>query len=120
VVLGLGQATLTAMNGIIPLQLADVPGIIVAGMTIDAGAVLMDVLLQVGPRGSSGTGSDPNNPPTLSDVYFRVGGPHIGSAEVNLEINSDNVLIDHTWVWRADHGIELFDPTDGFDGDNER
>jgi len=29
-------------------------------------------------------------------------------------------LIDHTWVWRADHGIEPFDETDGFDGDNQR
>ncbi|HYN55607.1 MAG TPA: hypothetical protein VES03_00265, partial [Motilibacterales bacterium] len=25
-----------------------------------------------------------------------------------LQVNSDNVLIDHTWVWRADHGIEGF------------
>ena len=47
-------------------------------------------------------------------MYFRVGGPHIGKADVALEVNSDNVLIDHTWVWRADHGVE------GFTGDTER
>ena len=47
-------------------------------------------------------------------MYFRVGGPHIGKADVALEVNSDNVLIDHTWVWRADHGVE------GFSGDTER
>jgi hypothetical protein len=39
-------------------------------------------------------------------VYFRVGGPHVGKADLALEVNRDNVLIDHTWVWRADHGVE--------------
>ena len=55
---------------------------------------------------------------TLSDVYFRVGGPHIGKTDTALEINSDNVLIDHTWVWRADHGVEGF--TKGVNGDTQR
>ena len=45
-------------------------------------------------------------------MYFRVGGPHIGKAEIALEVNSDNVLIDHTWVWRADHGVEGFTDTE--------
>lgn len=116
VVLGLGHATLTAVNGATPLTVADVPGVIVAGVTIDAGTVQSPVLLQVGKKnGNNGVPlSDPANPTTLSDVYFRVGGPHIGKAEVALEVNSNNVLIDHTWVWRADHGVE------GFSGDTER
>ena len=45
-------------------------------------------------------------------MYFRVGGPHIGKADIALEVNSDNVLIDHTWVWRADHGVEGFTDTE--------
>jgi hypothetical protein len=103
VVLGLGHATLTAVHGATPLEVADVPGVIVAGVTIDAGLEKSPVLLRVG----KGHGhSSPRNPTTLSDVYFRVGGPHVGKAEVALEVNSDNVLIDHTWVWRADHGVE--------------
>ncbi len=53
-------------------------------------------------------------------MYFRVGGPHIGKADVAMQVNSDNVLIDHTWVWRADHGVEGFDPDDGTFGDNVR
>ena len=116
IVLGLGHATLTATGGAIPLATADDPGIVVAGVTIDAGPQESPVLLQVGKRhGNTGpTKSDPANPVTLSDVYFRVGGPHVGKADVALEVNSDNVLIDHTWVWRADHGIE------GFSGDTER
>ena len=116
VVLGMGHATLTAVGGAVPLTVADVPGVIVAGVTIDAGTVESPVLLEVGKKnGNNGSKkSDPSNPTTLSDVYFRVGGPHVGRVDVALEVNSDNVLIDHTWVWRADHGVE------GFSGDTER
>lgn len=38
------------------------------------------------------------------DVFFRVGGPHEGSASRCLVINSNNVYADHLWIWRADHG----------------
>jgi hypothetical protein len=116
VVLGIGHATLTAVNGAVPLRVADVPGAVIAGVTIDAGTVESPVLLQVGKRmgNISSKKSDPSDPTTLSDVYFRVGGPHIGKADVALEVNSDHVLIDQTWVWRADHGVE------GFSGDTER
>lgn len=121
VVLGIGIATLTAVNGAIPMKVASQPGIIVAGVTLDAGPSLSPVLLQVGELGDSLSASgDPTNPITLSDVYFRVGGPHVGKTNICLEINSNHVLVDHTWVWRADHGIEDFDKSDGFDGDNER
>jgi hypothetical protein len=37
-------------------------------------------------------------------VFFRVGGPHAGQADVALEVNSDNVILDDIWAWRADHG----------------
>ena len=131
VVLGMGLATLDAVDGAIPLKIADKPGIIVAGVTIDAGAAESPMLLQVGKKnGNNGVpNTDPSNPTTLSDVYFRVGGPHIGKTDIALEVNSDHVLIDHTWVWRGDHGVEGFDETcnepasvcpNGFLGDNQR
>lgn len=88
VVLGMGQATLTAIGGATPLVISDVPGIVVAGVTIDAGTEESDVLLQVGSthpgrgHGRYEHGQDGRhpqlNPITLSDVYFRIGGPHIG------------------------------------------
>ncbi|MFD1147708.1 hypothetical protein [Saccharothrix hoggarensis] len=110
-VLGIGHATLTAVNGATPLDVADVPGVVVAGVTVDAGLETSPVLVRVGkPNGDRP--SDPANPTTLSDVYFRVGGPHVGKVETALEVNSDNVLIDHTWVWRADHGVEGFTDTE--------
>ncbi|CAL9539794.1 Exo-beta-1,3-glucanase [Actinosynnema sp. ALI-1.44] len=110
VVLGLGHATLTAVGGSTPLEVADVPGVVIAGVTIDAGAEESPVLLRVG-RGNSRGWSVPGNPTTLSDVYFRVGGPHVGKTDTALEVNSDHVLIDHTWVWRGDHGVEGFTDT---------
>jgi hypothetical protein len=106
VVLGIGHATLTAVHGAIPLDVADEPGIIIAGVTIDAGTTLSPVLLRVGKPHGNGGHSSPLNPTTLSDVYFRVGGPHVGKADTALEVNSDDVLIDHIWVWRADHGVD--------------
>lgn len=119
VVLGMGHATLTAVDGAVPLKVADAPGIVVAGVTIDAGTVESPVLLQVGQPGNGQAKKvDPANPITLSDVYFRVGGPHIGKADTALVVNSDHVLIDHTWVWRGDHGVEGF--TNGVNGDTDR
>jgi hypothetical protein len=38
----------------------------------------------------------------------------VGKVDVALEVNSSNVLIDHTWAWRVDHGV------DRFSGDTER
>ncbi len=117
VVLGIGHATLTAVGGATPMTVADVPGVVVAGVTIDAGPTESRTLLRVGARNGTGR-TEYGNPTTLSDVYFRVGGPHIGRTGTALEVNSDNVLIDHTWVWRADHGVEGF--TEGVNGDTER
>jgi hypothetical protein len=110
VVLGLGHATLTAVDGSIPLDVADVPGVVIAGVTVDAGLEKSPVLLRVGKKNGWGR-SSPLNPTTLSDVFFRVGGPHVGKVDTALEVNSDNVLIDHTWVWRGDHGVEGFTDT---------
>lgn len=114
VVLGLGHATLTAVDGATPLAVSDVEGAIVAGVTIDAGTTLSPVLLRVGKADGNGHGNKAvaGNPITLSDVYFRVGGPHIGKTTTALEINADGVLIDHTWVWRADHGIDGLNDTE--------
>jgi hypothetical protein len=109
VVLGLGYATLTAANGATPMAIADVPGVVVAGITLEAGPTMSDNLLRVGTKnGNSGSQvqTSASNPTTLSDVFFRVGGAQVGKVDVALEVNSDNVLIDHVWSWRADHGIE--------------
>jgi hypothetical protein len=40
----------------------------------------------------------------LHDLFFRVGGAGIGRTVINLKVNSNDTIIDHTWIWRADHG----------------
>ncbi len=102
VVLGLGFATLRPDNGATAMTVADVDGVKLAGLLFDAGAVNSPVLLQVGPAGSSA--GHAANPTSLHDVFARVGGAGPGKATVSLEINSSNVIVDHTWLWRADHG----------------
>jgi hypothetical protein len=102
VVLGLGMATLTAVGGATPMKTASAPGIEIAGLIFDAGPVNSRVLLQVG-SGHAGT-SDANDPTTLSDVFFRIGGPHLGKATVSLKVVANDVILDDIWAWRADHG----------------
>ncbi|MBB5874347.1 hypothetical protein F4553_007781 [Allocatelliglobosispora scoriae] len=111
VVLGLGHATLTAVKGSTPLDIADEDGIVIAGVTVDAGLKESPVLVRVGKKNGHGHSGSASNPTTLSDLYFRVGGPHIGKADTALQVNSDNVIIDHAWVWRGDHGVEGFTDT---------
>jgi hypothetical protein len=60
------------------------------------------VLLEVGPDGSRARHE--KDPIALHDIFFRVGGAGVGRAKVNLRINSNDTIVDHTWIWRADHG----------------
>jgi hypothetical protein len=102
VMLGLGLATLLATNGNALLTVADVSGVSIAGLMFDAGPVMSPVLMEVGPRGSRR--GHATNPTALHDLFFRVGGAAVGNAETCLEINSRDVIGDHLWIWRADHG----------------
>ena len=102
VVLGLGLATLVAGGGRPALTVADVPGVTVAGLLVDAGPVLSPLLIEVGPPGSARDHAA--NPTLLADLYVRIGGAAPGRAGTALAINSRNVLCDNLWLWRADHG----------------
>jgi hypothetical protein len=95
VVMGLGMATLTAQNGAQPLDVA--AGTDVSGLLIDAGAKRSRVLLHVR-KGHT------KAPTALHDVFFRIGGPHVGRAKVSLQVDADGAILDHIWAWRADHG----------------
>ncbi len=102
VVMGLGFATLRPINGKAALTTADADGIIVAGLLFDAGPVQSPVLVQVGPQGSHAR--HVKEPISLHDLFFRDGGAAVGRTIGNLEINSNDTIVDHTWIWRADHG----------------
>lgn len=102
VILGLGLATLIPDNGTAAMNISDVDGVKVSGVLFDAGAKNSPVLLKVGQDGSSADHSA--NPTSLSDLFFRIGGAAVGNADTSLKINSNNVIGDDFWVWRADHG----------------
>ncbi|PPS88126.1 coagulation factor 5/8 type domain-containing protein [Streptomyces sp. MH60] len=102
VVLGLGYATLIPDNGVTALKVADVDGVRLAGFLVDAGPVNSRTLLEIGPEGASADHSA--NPTTVQDVFVRIGGAGPGKATTSLVVNSRHTVVDHTWVWRADHG----------------
>ncbi|SFB06457.1 F5/8 type C domain-containing protein [Cohnella sp. OV330] len=101
-VMGLGFATLIPADGKAAMTVADEDGIIVSSLLFDADAAGSPELLQVGPEGASRDHAA--NPISLHDLFFRVGGAHAGKTDANLVINSDDVIGDHFWIWRADHG----------------
>jgi hypothetical protein len=102
IVLGLGFPTLVPDGGIVAMKVGDVKGVKLAGLMFDAGSENSPSLLQVGKRHAHK--SDPTNPTSLHDVFFRIGGATLGKATTSLVLNSDNILLDDIWVWRADHG----------------
>jgi hypothetical protein len=102
IVLGLGVATLVPDNGIAAITVDDADGVTLAGLLIDAAATSSPLLVQVGGSGSRARHSA--NPTLLSDLFVRVGGAGVGKATRSLEINSNDVIADHLWLWRADHG----------------
>jgi ricin-type beta-trefoil lectin protein len=102
VVLGMGIATLKPNNGIVPMTVADVGGVKIGGLLFDAGTTNSPVLLQLGPAGSSADHTA--DPSSLDDVFFRIGGAGVGKATQSLVVNSNNVIGDDMWLWRADHG----------------
>jgi hypothetical protein len=105
VVLGLGLATLQPVNGTTAMEIADVSGVKIAGILFDAGTSPSPSLLQVGPPGSSQSHAD--NPTFLFDVFCRVGGVKVGATKTGVVINSNDVMGDDAWIWRADHGTGI-------------
>ncbi len=113
IVLGLGMATIEPRHGVVAMSVGDVRGVDISGIIFDAGPVRSPVLLEVGPRRSArardrdrgrGRHGDAAHPTGLQDVFFRIGGAHVGRVGVALEVNSDHVVLDDVWAWRADHG----------------
>jgi hypothetical protein len=102
IVLGLGLATLIPDNASPAITVADLDGVTLAGLLLEAGAQSSPTLLQMGDAGSAADHS--KNPSALFDVHCRVGGADPGTAASCMTIHSNDVLVDHTWLWRADDG----------------
>src|ERR1700733_3323935 len=109
VVLGLGFPTLIPQNGNAAMTVANAKGTLISGIIFDAGAKNSPVLLEVGSDCEAGhcdnrSDRGASDPAGVYDVFFRIGSAEPGSATVSLAVNSDNVILDDIWAWRADHG----------------
>nr|WP_240677101.1 adenylyl cyclase [Actinacidiphila soli] len=104
VVLGLGLATLQSTHGNTVMEVADVNGVTVAGVLFEAASAHTPVLLRVG-HGPSRL-RHTADPTVLFDVYARIGGALPGGAGVSVQLDSNDVICDNLWLWRADHGLD--------------
>ena len=104
IILGIGLATLNPNNRNASIVVDDVDGVNISGLLFNAAQGESPYLLKVGEEGSHKDHSE--NPILLADLFFRVGGDGKEGARAKscIVINSDDVIGDHFWVWRADHG----------------
>lgn len=124
ILLGYGFVTIAPTSGNNAVNIGDVAGVRLASMFLDAGAGFNPdtrynssyTMLQVGEPGTDFDATN-ENPVILYDVFVRVGGPgNVTSqpgrtnpfkSDYGYIINSSNVVIDHTWIWLADHGTSI-------------
>ena len=102
IVLGIGEATIVPENGGAALKCADADGIVIAGLIFDAERASKRFVVVGGKKSERRHVDDPI---FLVDLVYRVGGTgKPGKTDVCLEVNANDVVVDHTWIWRADHG----------------
>lgn len=83
----------------------DKDGIIIAGLLMDSfNSTIYQV--RIGDEGANGNHSE--NSILLTDITCRVGGVQSKNIQIqaSMQINSNNVVGDHFWLWRADHGSQ--------------
>ncbi|GGJ35639.1 carbohydrate-binding protein [Deinococcus roseus] len=102
IVMGIGYATLIPDGGVNAINVADVDGVKLTGIMIDAGTVNSNALVSTGSWGTHTRHA--GNPISIQDVYTRIAGATAGKAKDSFYVNTDDTIIDHIWAWRADHG----------------
>lgn len=107
IILGLGYATLIPdeENSTSAIVVDDVDGVTIASLLFDA-HYSSHSLIEVGQE--KGNMRHDKNPTLLADLFFRIGGFRPGKVHVDQSviINSNDVIGDHFWIWRADHGVK--------------
>jgi hypothetical protein len=83
----------------------DKDGIIIAGILMDS-FNSTTYQIRIGKEGANADHSA--NPILLTDITCRVGGVQSKNIQIHtaMQINSSNVVGDHFWLWRADHGSQ--------------
>ena len=80
--MGLGFPTLVPNNGVVAMSVADAIGVQLAGLMFDAGPELAGTAAgrHRPPQ------SDQDDPTSLQDVFFRIGGATAGKATISLVV----------------------------------
>ena len=83
----------------------DRDGIIIAGLLMDS---FNSTTYQIRIGNQEATADHSTNPILLADITCRVGGVQSKNIQIHtsMQINSNNVVGDHFWLWRADHGSQ--------------
>ncbi len=83
----------------------DKDGIIIAGLLMDS-FNSTTYQIRIGNEGADANHSE--NMILLADITCRVGGVQSKNIQIHasMQINSNNVVGDHFWLWRADHGSQ--------------
>jgi hypothetical protein len=83
----------------------DKDGIIIAGLLMDS---LNSTTYQIRIGAELADANHAKNPILLTDITCRVGGVQSKNIQIHtaMQINSNNVVGDHFWLWRADHGSQ--------------
>ncbi|MCL2137996.1 MAG: hypothetical protein FWH41_00515 [Treponema sp.] len=105
ILLGSGYATLIPASGNTygAIFIDDVDGVTVASLMLDA-QYSSTYLICAGEYGANN--NHYANPTLLADIFMRIGGLRQPcNADISALINSNNVIGDHFWAWRADHGV---------------
>lgn len=103
VLLGIGLATIRTTNGTQAIIVDDLDGVHLAGLLLEATEKSAPSLCRIGDSTKSSK-RHLSNPVVLSDVLFRVGGAVGGKTKKMLVVNLRDTILDHIWLWRADHG----------------
>ncbi len=83
----------------------DKDGIIIAGLLMDS---FNSTTYQIRIGDDVSNVDHSANPTLLTDITCRVGGIQSKNVQVHtsMQINSNHVVGDHFWLWRADHGSQ--------------
>ena len=102
IVLGIGLPSLITDKGTSAIEVSDVDGVKIGGLMVEATTINSANLVVIGEPGSKKVHS--SDPTCLWDIFCRAGGAFNGMTSSFLTINSNDVIGDHFWLWRADHG----------------
>jgi len=108
VLLGLGLPTLVPLTRSNVLNIKPcLQHVSVAGLILQAGPCGGEALLQWGkPMTTEQFAAPASNleySNFLYDVYPLIGGRQDGAVDAAVVIHEANVILDHVWIWRADH-----------------